>query len=272
MLALALLALTATTASAEVDPPIATDRPGNGNAATVVPHLRFQAETSWSFAEIDDDFLSLMSWPTLFRFGLVDVAEIRLGTAVVGTAFVGSPAPPGSPPRGESSTDTLVGAKVQLLANEGFRPDLAVMLDVFLPTGEGAFTQDVVVPELRVASAWSLPAGFGLLLNAGVDLPQGQRPIIDEQGVTTEDQRFGQLIYVANLGYAFPFLEQRLSVFVESFGRVVFDRELGSNIHQFDTGAAFRITDDVQVDSFLQVGLNDAAPNYQLSIGVSFRI
>lgn len=240
--------------------PIQTDRPGNGNAATVVPALRFQLETSW-LATDDPDIEAAMSFPTVARFGLFGVAEIRLGSGIVGIWNAPEPSVDSGDDFRGVRTDTLVGSKVQLLESEGARPDLSVMVDVFLPTGEAPFTADVVVPELRVAGAWSLPAGFGLLLNAGFDVPRGAR-----------NTRYGQLIYVANLGYAIPVLESRFSVFVESFGRVSTASQLGASIHQFDTGLAVRVTDDVQLDSFVQVGLVEAAPDFQLSIGVSFRI
>jgi len=236
--------------------PIATDRPGNGNAATVVPRLRFQVEASALFAQSDP--VSSLSFPTLLRFGVTSWAELRLGTGGVGVAFADD--------EGAAPTDILVGTKVQLFESDGLRPDVAVMADVFLPTGSESFTQGVVVPELRAASAWALPAGFGLLLNAGVDIPRGERD------ARTATARFAQLLYVGNVGYTLPVLDGRPSIFVEAFGRVPFDADFAPSLHQFDFGGAFLITSNVQLDAFAQIGLNDAAPEVQLAVGASFRL
>jgi len=240
----------------EVRSPIATDRPGNGNAATTVPQWALQLETSVSYAlervPMGED-QHLTSFPTLLRFGLLDIFELRLGSALIGLD--------GNPPMGEKAahpTDTSVGVKVQVARNRGAVPAVSLMTDVFLPSGRAPFTADAVVPDMRAALSWSLPKGFGLLLNAGVGVPD------DGAG------RFARALYVVNLGYAFPFAARRLSVFVESYGLIPFgvDREA---IVQIDWGAAFRLTSDTQIDFFAQHGLTEAATDFQLAVGFSAR-
>lgn len=228
--------------AAAADAPISTDRPGNANAATVVPEARFQVETSANVAISDGR--EAVTFPTLFRFGLFGFSELRLGSSVVG--IDGSGAEP---------TDTLVGAKFQISKSAAFVPDLSLMADVFLPSGNVPFTNDVVVPELRAAAAWGLPAGFGLLLNLGLDLPE------------VAGDRFSRIIWVANLGYSIPIVQQ-LSVFVEGFGQISTDDRVPTNT-QFDAGVAFLLTDDVQLDSFIQVG---DQTDFQVAAGVSFRL
>jgi len=260
MLALALLAALA----AADDPPIATDRPGNGNAATVVPDLRFQVETSGNL--LVDDGGDQVGFPTILRFGLGDFVELRAGTGIITLNLEGDEL------RGTDdveATDTLLGMKLQLAENSGLLPDVAVMLDLFLPTSPGT---DEVVPEFRTAAAWSLPANFGLLMNLGFDVPTGVRPtpLIDEGPRAGE--RVVNILWVANLGYTVPAIGERLSLFVEGFGRISTDSELSQTISQFDAGMAFLITDDVQLDSFVQIGLDAASPDFQYALGVSFRI
>jgi len=240
----------------EVAAPIATDRPGNGNAATTVPQWAFQIETSLNYAlervpMADDQHLT--AFPTLLRVGLLDIFELRLGSALLGLD--------GNSPMGQKvahPTDTSVGLKVQVAHNDGAAPAVALMTDVFLPSGRAPFTNDAVVPDMRVALSWSLPKGFGLLLNAGADIP--------EDGVG----RFARALYVVNLGYAFPFAQRRLSVFVESYGLIPLgtDRDV---ILQLDWGAAFRLTDDTQIDFYAQHGLTDAATDFQFAVGFSAR-
>ena len=235
--------------------PIATDRPGNGNAATTVPQWAFQVEGSANYAlergPMGGDMHQL-TFPTLIRFGLLPIFELRVGSSLLGID--------GNPPTGQKTahpTDTSVGLKVQVLANDGAVPAFSLMTDVFLPSGRAPFTNDAVVPDMRAALAWSLPAGFGLLLNAGIDVP--------DDGVG----RFARAITVVNVGYAFPFAQRRLSVFVEYYGLLpLADRDA---IIQVDWGAAFRITRDTQVDFYAQHGLTDAATDFQIALGFSAR-
>jgi hypothetical protein len=260
MLALALLA----TLAAAGDPPIATDRPGNGNAATVVPDLRFQVEASGNV--LVDDAGDQIGFPTILRFGLGDFVELRAGTGIVTLNLESDEL---RQVDDVEATDTLLGMKLQLAENAGLVPDVAVMLDLFLPTSPGT---EELVPEFRTAAAWSLPANFALLLNLGFDVPQGVRPTSLLDPGPRAGERFVNLIWVANLGYSIPAMGERLSIFAEGFGRVSTDSELGQTISQFDAGAAFLITDDVQLDSFVQIGLDQTAPDFQAAIGVSFRI
>lgn len=236
--------------------PIATDRPGNGNAATTVPQWALQIETSANYALERIPMAGdqhLLAFPTLLRFGMLDIFEIRLGSELLGID--------GHPPMGQKTahpTDTWVGLKIQLAENDGAVPAVAIMTDLFLPSGRAPFTNDAVVPDIRGALSWSLPKGFGLLLNAGIDIP--------DDGVG----RFARALYVVNLGYAFPFLERRLSVFVESFGLIPLGTDRDAVI-QFDWGAAFRITRDMQIDFFAQHGLTEAATDFQMALGFSAR-
>jgi len=236
--------------------PIATDRPGNGNASSTVPKHRLQIETSASYLRSDAGAVTVqqITLPTLVRFGLLDSVEVRVGSSIVGIdATSGSD-------EGPALTDTLVGAKVQLAENAGTKPQLAVMVDVTLPTGDGGFTGDKVVPEARVAAAWSLPSNFGFLINAGGDLPEAA------------GDRFVRLLYVANLGYTpASLLDGRLSVFVESFGRLSLDSDQ-AHVVQVDLGAAYSLNPNLQLDFFTQHGLSDGAPDFQIAVGVSARL
>lgn len=242
--------------NAETAPPIATDRPGNGNAATTVPQWAFQLEASASYAlervPMGDD-RHWLAFPTLIRFGLLPIFELRVGSAILGVD-----ARPPMDQRTVHPTDTSVGLKVQLLKNDGAVPALSLMTDVFLPSGRAPFTDDAVLPELRAALGWGLPAGFGLLLNAGLDVPA------DSAG------RYARALYVVNLAYAFPFAERRLSVFVESYGLIPLGTDRDA-IVQLDWGAAFRITADTQIDFYAQHGLTDAAIDFQIALGFSAR-
>ncbi len=231
---------------------IETDRPGNGNAATTVPQWSLQIESgliAYAFDESSSGQSHLVSFPLALRFGVLPFLELRAGTAIIGidagTEEVVNP------------TDTAVGTKLRALRNDRWTPDLAVVADVFLPSGRGAFTAGVVVPDVRIAASWDLPAGFGLLTNAGADVPE------DVEG------RFARFVYVVNLNYSPPVADRRLSFFVEGFGRI--PRGSREPVLQIDAGMAFLIGPDLQLDLFSQHAFTDASPDHQISLGLSAR-
>lgn len=237
---------------ATAEQPIATDRPGNANAATTVPALRLQIEASLLYAlglhTGRDDHL--VSFPTLFRLGLFPGLELRLSSAVAGVDATG----PGGPT--VHATDTSIGTKVQVLQNEGPKPDLALMIDVSLPSGTGSFTSGVVGPDARIAVSWALPCELALLVNAGVLVPN------DDTG------RFVQLLYAVNLAYG---VGAGVTLFVESFGQIALATGR-DDVVQIDAGASYLVSDDLQLDFYTQQALTAASPDFQLSIGVSGRI
>lgn len=236
------------------DPPIATDRPGNANAPTTVPAGRLQIETSVVYARDTSapaDTYSL-NLPTALRYGLPGRTELRLGTGIVGIESTGGASD-------TEATDTWVGFKVQLLDNDRSVPNLGFVADVYLPTGDGAFTGDAVVPDVRLAASWSLPRSFGILVNAGADAPE------DDHG------RFGRFVYVVNATYAPRFADGRLSLFVEAYGRIA-PSAGRDDVRQVDLGFSYLLSDDWQIDAFVQRANTEATPEWQLAFGLSTRL
>jgi hypothetical protein len=230
--------------------PIVTDRPGNGNAASTVAPGRLNVESGFLVGWTDaTDDVTTVSFPVGLRLGLTPWLEARVLTSLVGIETVDGSTD-------VSATDTGLGVKLGLTSAEGWIPDLALMTDVFLPSGAGGFTNDAVVPEARAAVAWALPAGFGLFGNVGVDVPE------DGEG------RFARFIHVAQVNFAVPRLP--LGLFVETFGRTSFDDR--SDLLQLDAGLAWLVHPDLQFDLFTQHRIDGPTPDFQVSVGVSGRV
>lgn len=246
--------------------PLSTDRPGNGNAATTVPRLRLQLETSvaWALSRDDgrDTTAHQISFPTALRFGVTDWLELRAISGLLGVD-VRDGGETGREAR-VYATDTAVGVKAWLLPAVGALPDLALMVDVFLPSGGGPFTTGEALPDARLAAAWSLPAGFGVLLNVGFDL-------LPTAGVGPDGGGRARFLYVVNVNWTLPpALTDRLALFVEAYGRESFDAG-STSIRQLDVGLTFRVTDDLQLDAFSQHAFTEASPDHQVALGVSAR-
>lgn len=230
---------------------IATDRPGNGNAATTVPTGYVNAEGGLLYVlEQSEDRFHAMSFPLALRLGLLHVLELRLANALIGI----------EKPEGRKAdidpTDLVVGAKVALLSGARYQPDLALSVDVSLPTGRGAFTSHAVVPEARFLARQPIAKGLGLLFNVGIEVPE------------MNDLRFARFVYVANAHYALPVFDERWTFFVEGFGRVALTTSQ-PHVLQIDAGTTFLIRPRLQIDFFSQHGLSEAAPDHQFSIGFS---
>lgn len=231
--------------------PISTDRPGNGNAATVVAPAVLQIETSALYAHTGDGDAHAVTFPTGLRYGIVPRLEARVLTSILGVQA--DPAETQVQP-----TDTALGLKLGVIQQRDYGADMAVMVDVFFPSGEPPFTADVIVPELRGALARSLPNGLGVLANFGFDVPE------DEAG------RYARLLYVGQINYAPPIEGRPLTFFVETFGKTSFGNR--TDFTQIDAGVLWLLTPDFQLDLFTQHGLDGAAPDFQIAIGLSARV
>ena len=229
--------------------PLVTDRPGNGNAASSVPPHQLFIEGSLNFLTDRQIDAQQLSAPTLLRFGVLPWVELRAGTGILGVHW--------SDGASVHSTDTLLGTKFSLPNLEVL--DVALSMDALMPTGDGPFDGGVVSGEARLLLAKALPAGFGLLVNAGADLPPAE-----------DSGRQFRPLHVVNLNHSLPSGSLPLSVFVESFGRHPLDG--AQHIWQLDVGLAYLASPDFQLDVFSQHGLTDAAPDLQVALGASVRL
>lgn len=211
-------------------------------------------ETGVNYALLQDDGPDVhqLTTPVALRLGLIDPLEVRALASLFGLEAA-------SGQTDVQAVDFALGLKVQLLEADALVPELAVMTDVFLPTGGGSFTSDGVVPEFRVAAAWALPAGFGFFTNLGVDVPDDA------------DGRFGRLIHLAQLNWATALgRSQTVAFFVESYGRTAF--EAGREFFQIDAGLLLLLTPNLQLDAFTQHRISGSAPDFQASVGFSARL
>lgn len=149
---LPLLVATATVA------PIATDRPTDTYSASTVPPGRVVVEVGMDFFRDD-----VITFPTLFRVGILEWMEVRLESGVV--EFESSEE--GGPVRFPGAGG---GFKFSLLRKEDYHPkwlpDYSILLDVLWAP---ANTQEGDELNLRalVLLDWTLPYNFGLSFNTG---------------------------------------------------------------------------------------------------------
>ena len=236
---------------------IATGRPSFGTGTQAVPAGRFQLETGYTYSAQGDD--GTQTYPTpLLRVGLVDRVEFRLSTAGYVQADAGE----------DGLTGPRVGFKFEVFDERGLRPALAIQPSVLLPLGEvpGGHTYD---PLLQIAAAHSLPGPFAVAANVSVGASTASTAGggIGSGAAQATTAQAAAYAHSEQLSY-FP--TGRVGLFVEHFATYT-DAGDGDDQQNLDVGATYLLNDNNQVDVVLGVGLNEAAPDYFVGAGYSFR-
>ncbi len=234
-----------------------TDRPDAAESSQTVGKDRVQIETSVQYSQDDSSGteLNIFSFPTLLRYGFTTWAELRVEGELITVEK------PEGLPSDAGFADLAFGLKGHFVDGGGIIPSLGLLLNIETPVGDAGFTADATQPEIKLLTDWELPADFSLAANNGIDLPAR-----DSAG-----DRFARYLYAVALGHPLPLLPERTGLFVELTG--AFPLKSGKDEeHSLDTGVTFLVTPDFQLDSFVQIGLNDSTADITTGIGFSWRV
>ena len=232
------------------------DRPGLGSTSFVIPPGYVQIETGVSFqrasgaAIIENRLFSdeeqegsrtILAVPnTLFRIGILEAIEFRL--------FAGEYVHEDDGVDGISPL--IMGTKIGLTKEERWIPQTAFFLELTLPVGSERLRPDDVTPEFRMAGNYTIGDRLSWEGNLGAGWEDGFNDITG--------------FYTTALGFA---LIDELGVFTEFFGTMN-----GESTHGFDGGISYLVRPTVQLDVFGGPGLTDAAPDWFVTAGISFRL
>ena len=134
------------------DAPLVTDRPDFTEASSTVGLGVVQLESGYTYAYDDDGGVSTKSHSapeTLCRVGLLaDWLETRMAwnyadEGVGGVATAGA-------------EDLYLGLKIGLTPQEGVLPEMALVPQMTVPTGAGAFTAGEVLPGVNWLYGWDV--------------------------------------------------------------------------------------------------------------------
>jgi hypothetical protein len=239
---------------------LVTDRPDQTESAVVVPEGDFQGEFGAAFArdEARGEAVEVLGGPgTLLRYGVAERFELRLAWAgVLELETKGA----GRRERQSGAADPELGFKLSLLSPErgdGWR--LALLVHASVPVGDDELGSPRADPSLRLLGAHDLREGIGLGWNVGYETGSF------ESGGTRHT--LGRFVYTGSVGYE---LAPRWGAFVELFGDLP-GSDPDPAAHSFDAGVTFLLTDLLQLDVAAGLGLNDAAEDWFVGAGVSFR-
>lgn len=236
------------------NPDLITDRPDQTESSRTVPLKSLQFEFGALFEEDKTESWenSTRQYPgVLLRYGLLQNLELRFGGSYGKSQWMSRVN------TGEEKTVGLnplsAGFKLFISEEKGIWPELAFIGGVSLPrTGHPNLQLENLTPSFLFAGSHTLAEYLGLGWNIGAEWesfnpkPNG--------------------IYSVVLGIS---ASERLGIFIESYGRYAMDEAAD---HRADTGFTYLIMNNLQIDASAGLGISEAAPDYFISFGASFRI
>ncbi|HEX8405758.1 MAG TPA: transporter [Duganella sp.] len=236
---------------------IVTDRPDFVESSDVVGKGRFQIETSVAAERDKADGVreKTYSTPTLLRYGVSDTVELRLETDGRMRAVTTDAA--GQRTSDNGYADVSLGVKWHIADEEGARPSFGLLAHVDLDSGSAAFRAPGRGASLRAVAEWELADEFSLGVMPGVAW------LTNDEG-----RRHATGIFAVVLGKGWT---DQLRTFVEYSAQKIAHARDGGSISTFDVGAAYLLSKTVQIDTALSRGLNDKAPDWSWTVGLSMK-
>lgn len=238
----------------DLDEPIVTDRPDFTEASVTVGKGVLQVETGYTYSfdrEGPDQTIGHSFPEALFRYGVFDDwLELRLATNVAGETFNSNTV--------VGMEDIYVGAKLGLTPQHGWLPEMALVPQMTVPTGHKAFTEEKVLPGVNWLYGWDindfLATGGSTQFNSAIDGGTGKTYTEWAQSWT--------------INYS---LHDRVGAYTEWFAFFPHGADTELPQYYFDGGLTFLVNDDTQLDVRGGKGLNDAAADYFVGVGLSIR-
>lgn len=230
---------------------LSTDRPDTTESPYTVDAGHVQVECSFVEYSRDRDTEALALAPFNFKIGLTNFADVQFVLAPYGRIdeHDGDAA--------EGFGDSQIRLKINLWGNDGGDVAGAIMPFVQFPTGEREISAGKAEYGLIFPVAIALPNEFGLTVMAEFDAVRNA----DDDGYRLD------FVHTAALGRT---IVGSLGGFIEYIGVLPFgdDEEYQASLAG---GFTYGVSDDVQLDLALQAGLTDAAEDFAVLAGVSFR-
>jgi len=237
------------------------DRPTKSNGPLTVDAGRFQYETDLvSYAHSNAGGVTTRTYvaldPTL-KVGLTRRVDLELQFNGYTSTRVSDPGAGYTLSRADGAGDLDVRSKVNLFGNDGGAVAMALIPYVKLPTAARTLGNNQVEGGLIVPVSMTLPAGFALTVMPEVDVLRNNN----------DSGKHVNFTGVLNLGYT---INKQWTVFGELYAAAGTDAHTPP-VYTADAAVAYLLTETVQLDAGVNVGLNRNAPNLQLYTGISQR-
>jgi len=241
----------------DLDAPLVTDRPDFTEASSTVGLGVAQLEFGYTYASNNDGSQSTRSQSfgePLLRVGiLADWLEFRSAlfpleeqTRSVGVSNTDA-----------GVADLYLGFKIALTPQAGWLPEMALIPQMNVPSGDRAFTSGSVEPGVNWIYAWEIN---DFISTAGST--QGNRRI-DESG-----NAYLEMAQSWTIGYS---LSDRVGAYTEWFVLIPSGADTAQTEHSANGGFTFLVSNDIQFDIRAGLGLSEAAADFFAGTGLSIR-
>ncbi len=246
--------------------PLITDRPDFTEASSVVGLGVVQLETGYTFIYRDDEFdqsiTQTHSFPeTLLRVGLHEGVELRIISNYLWEENIDA----GVRSTPEGGTPVGLGFKFQLLRNDGWVPETALISGIVVESGAKEFRTEDTDFNMVLLYSWELPCGWTLGGNSG--FTTFTEDIRIGRGATDRD---GHVTFFQSVAMGTS-LTDAIGMYVEYFGLYSEGRRENFPANFVDGGFTYLLNNDVQFDIRVGTGLNDHADDLFTGAGVSLR-
>lgn len=243
------------------DSPLDLDRPDFTEASTTVGRGLTVLEYGYTFTRADRRNTEHSLPETLLRVGLfADWFEFRIADNFVSQRGTD----PVAPISAAGLEDLYIGSKFQLFMQDGWLPEAVLIPNMTLPTGQNGISNDRILLGLNSVYGWGIQDSSGeewLGIGASTQLNQ----VVDDTGDPYVE-------FVQTLVIDIPISEQ-LGAYVEWFAFMPHHAS-SPNVgpqHYADSGFAYLVNDNMQLDIRIGFGLNDHADQLFTGVGGGFR-
>jgi Putative MetA-pathway of phenol degradation len=218
---------------------------------------RLIVESAYSYIHIGSEGAKHSFPELLFRYGLGDRIELRLGWNFE-TGRSPSEAPEGDLVNyfgANAEQQIYYGLKYQVTRKKGFRPDSAVLVQGHTPTGG---PQSISQIRLGYVWGWTLPNhwNFDSAVRFGTD----------------KEGSDGYSLWAPSAVLKIPFgPRERWFTQVENFGIMSHGKEKEFSKQFVDTGLHYLVTPNLEVGTVVAFGINDQSRGIFVNTGVGIR-
>ena len=233
--------------------PLVTDRPDFTEASSTVGRRVAQLEIGYTYTfDQDDAATKSHSFPEpLLRYGiLAEWLELRVGWNYAQEASEGIST--------EGGEDLYLGFKIGLTPQEGILPEMALIPQMTVPTGDEAFSAGQVQAGLNWIYGWEIN---DWLSTAGSTQFNRASDEVSSHDFTEWAQSW-------TFGYT---LSERIGAYTEWYALFPHSADSAVPEHYFNGGFTYLVTNDIQWDIRAGMGLNSAADDYFVGTGMSIR-
>lgn len=216
---------------------IGTDRPTQSAGATVVAPGDYLLEVGFVNEKFSGAITNSTYVNALFRIGVIERFEFRVTQNYVGAKIFDD--------RTTGLSPLTLGTKVHLLDEHEWKPQMSVLAQVTLETGNKSFSPESPIAEIRFNFQNTISDQFAIGYNLGF-----------------ADTDYNEFLYSLVFGIS---IEEGLTLFAEPYAFFGDDAD-----HRFNAGLVYLANPKTQFDISFGAGLSDISPDSFVGFGAAF--